>query len=274
MTIRVTDRTSHSELSKLAMCEKQWAYRYLDHAPIEEGADMTKRNLGTAIGRAANAFWQDQSYEFAINTMERDEGLLSNDNANLALWLMNRYHKVHAPARDAGTIRMVGFEIKLTGTIPGTRIELLAYLDNLALDPKGDLWLVERKTMRDWRRLNGIAVDPQVSRYVWLARSLGLPVRGVLYDAIRTYYWKRDEAKHPANESFRTLWLDRTEEEGEEAVKEMQATLKRRAVLLLGDRPIRNIGQHCDWCDHQEDCWNTLSFPYDGAPLPLMDKLI
>lgn len=277
----ITDRSSHTELSYLASCEKQWAYRYTERVDADPTADTSKRDLGSAVHAGARAFWNGRDHGAAIFDMGLDHDLREH-----AMWLTDRYVENYTSAREAESVRMVGSEVRFSATVPGTRVELAGWFDNLALDQSGHLWLVERKTMGDWSRLDTLEVDPQIDRYVWLGRQSGLPIRGVLYDAILTKRWIEDdtplksgprkgEAKappRPAEESFRALWLHRTDDQVAEAIEDVKGALRRRAVLLLGERPTRNIGRACGWCDFQERCWGELQFPYDQH-VPLDERL-
>lgn len=290
--------TSYSELSVLAECETKWQYKYLKRI---RGEQSTAQARGSAIHEAVAQWWDEPTlYMDEINPWP--EGAPDDpEEVETVEWLLRRYEEHHGPGRDAGSLRMIGHELYFEAPVPGTNVILRGYVDGLALDLQGGMWLIERKTMKDWQRLDLLEVDQQISLYIWLAQVIGLPVKGVIFDAIRTYRWKpekptltdievellatypkmgllskkllREKAKQvqaadpgverPAAESFHVAWLDRSPEHIAEALADVQAGAQRRALLANGARPQRNLGRHCGWCDHKPDCWAALSFPLE-----------
>jgi len=257
------EQTSYSELSLLARCEKAWAYRYLYRVKLPDRSVALQR--GSFVHDVVAAWWDnpDTTMTEQVVSWRQVNGATPED----AEWVVDRYEQRYMQARTEGGLRIIGHELRFTVPLPGTQVTVLAYLDGLVLDANGLMWVLERKTMRDWRRLNAIAVDPQVSLYVWAARSTGLPVAGVLYDAIRTYRWKGDR---PVDESFQSLWLARTQEQLDETVADMVAGVQRKALLASGMRPTRNLGMACDMCDYRERCWESISFGA-GTGVALLD---
>jgi len=257
------EQTSYSELSLLARCEKAWAYRYLDR--VETGERSVALRRGSFVHDVVAAWWDEPGTTMSaqVEYWRQMNGETPEDGE----WVVDRYEQRYEDARANGGLRIIGHELKFTVPIPGTQVSVLCYMDGLVLDSNGDMWVLERKTMRDWRRLNGIDVDPQVSLYVWAARASGLPVAGVLYDAIRTYRWKGDR---PVDESFQSLWLARTQAQLDETVADTVAGVQRKALIASGMRPTRNIGMSCDVCDYRQHCWDSLSFGA-GAGITMLD---
>lgn len=248
---------------------------------------------GTGIHELAGTWWTGDDEALAGKlaeielSLEDDEQLLAD-----TLWLFDRYRRHYGRARNSGSLRVIDTEHKLLAPIPGTDVSLVTYVDQIVKTSSG-LWVVERKTMRDWKRLNSIEVDPQVTIELFQVRNAGWPIKGVIYDAIRTYRWKpekptqkwlmenegltREQAKQqielhpgierPDDESFQLLYPDRHPEQITEAVADMQTAVRRRALLAAGERPVRNIGSACDNCPFREKCWNELSFGSDEVLL-------
>ncbi len=287
------ERASYSELSLLAHCEKAWTYRYLDMVPRGEGTEAMRR--GTFIHDVVGMWWDDPTTCMA-RLVNSYDGELPEDGE----WVALRYEQRYEDVRSAGLVRVIGNELKLVVRLPGTAVDILLYVDQLVLDQQGQMWLVERKTMKDWRRLDSIDVDQQVSTYVWAWRQAGIPVVGVIYDAIKTYRWVPEkptltalatevmagdpgltkkaatemarfrQAEHPGverpvEESFRALWLERTQEQLDETVADMVAAVQRKALLAAGMRPMRNIGQRCGSCDYRPMCWDSLAYGPNSA---------
>lgn len=287
------NRTSYTELAALAHCERQWWYKYVVGIRGEQSAQQAR---GSALHEAI-AVWWDQPDVGMADINPWPVGRPDDQEAELVEWLLTRYEEHHGPSREAGVLRMIGHELSFAAPVPGTGITLRAYIDGLGLDEDGGLWVVERKSMADWRRLGLLDVDRQRILYDWLVKANGLPIKGVIYDAIRTYRWKSEkptlaalkaeimeerggwvgtvkdlhamaqdrQAAHPgvdrpAAESFVTEWLTATPRMHEEALADVRAGLQRRGALAAGAPPQRNLNQACDWCDCKSDCWEELTF--------------
>lgn len=246
---------SFSELSTLAHCEQKWWYRYEEE--LEGGDQSNALYLGKLVGiltaqlRAGlswqlSSAWDDEWPEEVIYT---------------AQWLMERYEAHYGDPLTEGALvasRVVATELELTATLP-SGLQVYGFVDQLIEDHEHKLWLVERKTMKDWGRLDYISADPQLTIYAWLVRENGWNVTGIAYDAIKTYRWKRDE--HPAADSFQWLWLDRSEDQIQAALSEIGAAAHRRQNLAKGAWPLHNVGPLCRTCFYRERCWEEMAFP-------------
>jgi hypothetical protein len=286
-------RTSFTELSTLADCEQKWWLRYGEHR--DSGQTVAMRR-GSDIHECVSDWWWEPDRPMDDVIADHDWSGVEAEDVDTTIWLLRRYEQAHTHLRAEANLKIVGREVKFSQVLPSTGVEVVAYIDELALDGEGGLWIVERKTMRDWRRLNRLHVDPQLTLYVWVVRESGLPVRGVIFDAIRTYRWQpekptlaqieeqitaegsvyatkkalREEAKRrqeahpgvdrPLEDSFAVHYLDRTDTQIDEALADAASAVQRRALLATGVRPIRNIGSGCDMCSHRAECWDSLSF--------------
>lgn len=241
---------------------------------------------GTAIHELVGTWWTGDEELLALKTRMIYESM-SEEEWDHVSWLFDRYQQQYGAARNSGALRVVATEFKLLAPIPGTDVEMVTYVDQIVKLRDRGLWVVERKTMKDWRRLDTLEVDPQVSIALWQLRSAGWPIEGLMYDAIRTYRWQpmkptqaqimesegvnRATAKElleshagierPVEESFQLLYLDRHDAHIQQALEEARAGVRRRAVLGAGERPIRNIGMACSMCPYREQCWESLAFP-------------
>lgn len=230
------DHTSYSELSTLAGCEQRWWYRYVEDRE-DQPSDAMK--LGTSMHEFADAFW---CWDPLVIPPEAE-------------WLAERYMQHYADQRNS--VKVIESEMNLEWPLGATK--LVGHIDGLyKID--GKQWLVERKTMRDWRRLDSLDVDLQVSLYCWLARKNGIEFEGVVYDAIRTYAWKRDE--HPTSDSFQWLYLDRTDEQIDRAAQWALNLSARAHELASGELvPVRNLAAHvCGMCPYKVACWDEMAW--------------
>lgn len=186
-------KTSYSELSVLADCEKKWSYRYMgervDTPPSEA---MAK---GTLIHGGVNGFWSAGDWGRGLEQAWEELGsrydpAMYEQALADAEWILMRYEEVY---RDLiGNAEVVYTEKRLQSKIPGTSFSLFGYVDRM-VRIAGKLWLVETKTMKDWSRLDLITVDPQQTIYFDLASLTGYEPYGILFDAIRTYRWKPEK---------------------------------------------------------------------------------
>lgn len=262
--------TSFSELSTLADCERKWWYRYVVRP--ERGETAQPLALGSLVHTLIGKWWDSPFMvpeEVILNLPAGTWDEANEESRITALWLLDRYHRVYQDVRDTGQYRVIGTELKNEVMLPGTNGNVVQYLDQLFMDDQDRFWLVERKTMKDWRKLAQAMIDPQLTLYLWGLRDIGVPVAGVIFDCIRTYRWKRDE--HPPQDSFEWARIDRSPEHTEEAMADMQAAYMRRQMLTSGLRPIRNLGRACDSCDFRDHCWDELA-GYNSFGVELDDE--
>lgn len=292
------DVTSFTELTSLADCERKWAYKYLDR---EEGGDSTGRYLGRILHELIGAWWIGGDAQERAEDELRQLGHpdLADSEAEVALaakawWLYDRYTRHYGKDRADGTLRVLATELRLQRSLPGSDVEVVTYIDQIVQLRSAGIWAVERKTMADWTRLETLEVDPQVSLILWQLREDGWPVRGLLYDAIRTYQWKptqptltelkavnprhagetatdhndrmkviqaNSQIDRPLEDSFKQEYLDRTLVHQAHALSDAGAGVVRRAMLGAGLRPMRNVSTRtCGQCDHRVRCWTELGF--------------
>lgn len=228
---------SFSEMSTLSACEKKWQLTYdtADREPFEPSDAMALGSeMHTKLGQ--HYMGEDWTEEFV------------NPNS---LWLMERYVKHYADSPLKFEALEVPFAFKYWGTW------VFGWMDGLCRDENGDLWIAEFKTMGNWTKLNQLPVDKQVTLYIQAARAAGYDVKGVMYDAIRTYRWTGKNADdHGTDESFRRSWVTRTDEQIVECLEELDAAISVKTDLRYMLRsPIRNVGQNCDWCGVMPQCY-------------------
>lgn len=264
-----------SEVGSMANCEQAWWYRYgdPDAVPDEDtgSAAMTK---GTLYHAWWGEWWTTEGGLTNIDAArvvdaipEDRREFITEEIADDVMWMMRRFDQTWLPQKDEW--EMLANEVELEANIDGLLLQGRA--DGIVRHiPTARTYLAECKTMRDWRRLDILTVDPQLTHYWTLARACGYPIDGILYDAAKTYRWKRDEHKHPPDESFQRLFLDRSQAQADEATKQLHAFNDRRKDLTEINapwtapdrRPLRNISANtCSWCPWRARCWEELAFP-------------
>lgn len=239
------DSLSYSEAATLAGCEAKWNFSYVGERP--ESAKSAAMARGTEMHNLVQHWWPT------------GEILPTEDET--AAWLMERYARHYAADQQYQMVELL--EVERPFAVPlGEPWDghLFGFFDGSArvqgIVPHEGLWLYEIKTMGQWERLKQLPVDLQVSLYIYAARASGLPVRGVLFDAIRTQRWSRGPER-PTSESFERVWIERTQEELDAAVEQMYSALALRDGLT-GRRPrtpLKNVGQGCSWCQHRSACF-------------------
>ncbi len=237
------DAISYSEMSTLSQCEKKWKLTY-DNEEKQEKRPTPAMELGSEMHRLLGIWWGHG----APLGWDKTE----NDTAE---WLMDRYNE-HYMAQ-AAPLAMLQVEVPFAVKLPWGSY-LFGYFDGIVYDhEKDEFWIAEFKTMGNWSKLEQLQVDKQVTMYIWAANQLGMNVKGVMYDAIRTYKWTgKNAADHAPAESFERLFVERTEEQIQECLDELESAASVRVDLRYNLRvPIRNVGQGCSWCSCMPECY-------------------
>lgn len=183
-------KTSYTELSTLAECEQKWSYKYGGPEYVRTAATEAMLK-GTLSHVGATAFWKGTPWTEAIAAYVVDpENAVDQSTYSAVIgdveWLMARYQRHYAPL--SRNVEVIHVEKKLSAKVPGTKFSIYGYVDEM-WRVNGKLWLVERKTMKDWSRLDLVPVSPQETLYYWLAIQNGLEPYGLVFDALRTYRW-------------------------------------------------------------------------------------
>lgn len=256
-----------TEQNTLSMCEQKWWYRHVKGQEDPPSGPMTKGTLWHAFwdewwttpGGFDNVDWGKVLGRIPDDRQDDVTEQIAGD----VFWLAQRYDAWRPGGYEATDWRVVEQEIELEAKINGG-VRLQGRLDDIRLHvPTGKLYVGECKTMADWRRLDILEVDPQLSNYVNLARRNGYDVAGVFYDAARTYRWKRDEDKHPPSDSFREmLYLRDDPQIFQSELQTQQAALRAELIRDGVLQPLRNIGANtCNFCSYRDECYEDLAFP-------------
>lgn len=232
---------SYSEIATLSHCEKKWKLIYDPTAERPENEPSDAMELGSEMHALLGNWWRGDDY------------LCTDDET--AAWLMGRYHEMYMNI-DHQPLQMEAIEVPFAVKYYGRWI--FGWFDGLVRNIEtGELWIAEFKTMSNWSKLDQLPVDKQVTLYIWAARCMGLDVKGVMFDAIRTYRWTgKNKEEHPAEESFRREWVERTTEQMDEFEQELEAAISLKTDLFYNLRPaLRNVGQGCSWCSVMPQCY-------------------
>lgn len=189
------EKVSASELRTFLRCRREHAYRYgLGIEPIHEAQAFV---FGKAVHAALEAWWRSSGdarlpaalAALAEGDIEGRDALSAYDSAR-AEQMVRAYHAQWAE-QELDTISverefLAPLVHPITGE-PSAVVGLSGRIDALAVDLRGDVWIVEHKTAQSagpgpsWQRLR---MDLQCSIYMVGARALGYEPAGVLYDVL------------------------------------------------------------------------------------------
>lgn len=268
---------SYSQISRYLGCEQRYAYRYRDGFKSAPSYAMT---LGTVTHHLLDLWWTKQGIpdldtivQYTIDletTVETVE--MCNDIAEHALWLIRRYDKMYA--ENLETCEVVAVEKEIVFELPQIgeyRFGLLAKIDKLIMSQHyGGLVFLDHKTTGSFPKEDTLDIDPQFSIYHLALRSMGTPVVISLMDILYTY--RRTKSKktlewdeYPVEESFRRVPADRTDYALNVVASDCYEAMSRMITVRNGiQRPLRNVGTECGWCDFRAPCFEALQGDASG----------
>lgn len=291
------DVLGYSEANTLTSCERKWWY-INDQEPSSENAEKSLAlSKGTALHRLIAAWetgYDAEVLQEFRDTVDHED-LEQVEWAAEVEWLFDRYKRFYGASRlriIANELPLIA-RIPTTRTWFSTRgVDAIVQVPRSVDEEHAGLWHLERKTMKDWQRLIVLPVDQQVTTVQWLLREAGWAVRGTIFDAIRTYRFQdiqptlkeleerfpfqpmnmnRPEYRAwlkiqqasmaqeaPLEDSFRRVFLERTDAQVDGQLAELKAVASRWRELRLGATPARNIDRSCGWCSFKDDCWRSL----------------
>jgi len=193
---------SHSELSRLSLCEAQWDFSYGDTlAGSSLTAKVTAPRLreGRAWGRAVAAWHVSGGDASAARDAlvlaladdadeQRAEGVyLDDEHAAMSMRMIemvDHYAATSTPLRLIDPERHYDVSIpSRTGRRASSVYRLSGYLDGVNIDDDGRFWIVEFKLRGRLSSIEDLALDRQGRRYAWAwSRETGYDVAGVIYD--------------------------------------------------------------------------------------------
>jgi hypothetical protein len=159
---------------------------------------------------------------------------------------------------------LVALELPFDLPIPGVKdARVRGFMDGLVSIPAPNgvrvhatTKILEFKTMGRWGKEDRVWFDPQLLLYLWAARQL-FGVESAVFEAISTYDYKDG----PATKRFKRIELPYDQRAIDRLVDDLQRQAKRaRQILKNPGLAIRNVGEACTYCDHQQAClrpWET-----------------
>lgn len=273
------DLINFSEFSTLTQCERKYVYAY-EHKLEEEG-ERKGLHLGTLChqwfaswlsgnGAVLSETWTDDIEPGGKPGAQQSYSLSDFDPelVERAQWLAQRWSAAYGE-QPPSSWTIIGAERWMTRPFDG--FTLVGRCDGLVIID-GQLWLIELKTYGS--RPGPLAyaqVSPQLGCYsLLIEHEQGQRPFGVMMLGIYTYRWKRDEHKHPPEDSFDEALVVLGDDHLRTAINYLAQAVNRRNVLLgktyvVGfksgpplDMAIPNVGKDCSWCGFKAQCWNDL----------------
>lgn len=275
--VQAQELINYSEFWTLAGCEMKWTLGYLRGQ--EEPGERRGLNLGTLLHLGGDLWnrgefrgkgvylpkqWTDDINTGGKPGEERTIKLadFDPDVVNDAMWLLDRYVSTYGIAPPSSW-KVVDSERWLMAALDELKLLVgrtdgVLYVENDLYMPDG-WWLLERKSYASKGRLDYVHVDPQLVVYKLLveANYPGVELRGVIYDGIYTYRWKRDQ--HAPQDSFERKYVDISPEQIEVGKTWLYAAINRRRQLKLDPlQALPNVGMFCKMCGFKDECWARL----------------
>jgi RecB family exonuclease len=179
---------TNSEMRCFRACPRRHLHAYIEGMrPIERPQPL---RFGTLIHAALERWWKTRDLAETLHALEGEAD--PYDQAKATAMILG-----YTARWSLAGLTVAGVELEFraplvnpVSTYASRRYELGGKIDAIAIDDRGDTWVVEHKTTSEditygspyWKRLR---LDSQVSLYMVGARSLGFEPRGVLYDVLR-----------------------------------------------------------------------------------------
>ncbi len=189
-TLRQT--ISISEINSRLSCQVKHDFRYNRRlVPAEEREVLT---LGKAVHIGLEGWYLTRDIEHALRAMrEYLEGSAYRDDLIPLASGMLRGYVEHWRGQDDFEVMHVELPFRVPLITPSgmaSRIfDLVGRVDMVVRKPDGSVWVVEHKTLgaKDSQYFRRLETDFQIRAYVWaVSRFLGVPIKGVSYNVLRT----------------------------------------------------------------------------------------
>ena len=253
---------SNTRIGNFQRCAQRYIWAYLDKVEIPKSPGLRR---GEAQHAAVEPFYRDQLA--GMDSTPRIDRALSAaweifqpvgedmlKDWELMQRILLRYFREVAP-NDQWRVR----EVEVTwNTPPDSALDLTGRID-LIVEAGGKRFIVDHKFNKQVSTQH-LAVDPQVSTYLLLARILGVEVSGVIYNIIRMTEGGV-AVKEPVVRQTITRsqnWLDRWEQ---------QLRLIQQQIVDFHVSPVATLefGANCHWdCSFYEHCLAKMNSPVEG----------
>jgi len=183
---------SISEINSRLSCQVKHDFRYNRRlVPAEEREVLT---LGKAVHIGLEGWYLTRNIDHALQAMRDylERSAYGDDLIPLASGMLKGYVEHWRDQDDFEVLHVeLPFRVPLISPsgIASRIFDLVGRVDMVVRKPDGSLWVVEHKTVgvKDSQYFRRLETDFQVRAYVWaVSRFLGIEVRGILYNVLRS----------------------------------------------------------------------------------------
>lgn len=275
----MTLRISHSQLQTFDRCAFSWHITYekelvpIDSKSYFDFGNVVHKLLQIYYDAHKNRLAIDKCWDEVAEYAATQIALAGTNMDALSLYsrairLVRRYITEFAVHQDKGwTTLGVEYHFVIPLRTPGgIDYELEGYIDWIAEDPTGRIWIIDHKTVGNkfWTE-NELMMDPQMPFYEIGLRGLGKNIFGIQVNMLNSYDYKDFESVD-REKLFRRLPSYRNPHELEKIVEEMGLAVDAMEATRLTNIRRRSLKRDCSQCQHQELCLIDLKgIPIDGV---------
>lgn len=177
--------STNSMLKTFLRCPKQAEYKYYRRLkPKTTGRPLT---MGKWMHALLEAFYKGEDWKLVHHQLTHEYSKLFDEekdmlgNLPVDCAVLMRAYIWHYRDHEWD---ILGVEQMLETEFPDGSIFRGKY-DLLVKDEYG-IWLVDHKNYKTMPRFDVLMLDTQAPRYIWAARRLGIPVRGFIWNILKT----------------------------------------------------------------------------------------
>ncbi len=225
-----------TELSEFRTCRLSWSWAYQEGLIPKVERVGTALWFGTAVHHSLAKFYgEGVSPLEALLTWPGYQG----SSVPLLEGVLEHYEQTYRGDLDRWEV--LSIETPYRVRVPHTRSYLIGTFDLRVRDRvTGHVLIVDHKTRSYFDGSEDLELNEQATAYSWLARQIGQPARGVLWNEIR----KATPALNPrTTEFFRRTELVRSNVELDQFEEDLRRTVREMSSKHLVIYP--NPGIHC-----------------------------
>lgn len=251
---------SHSEVDAFRQCPFKWQLSYAERwVPPEVSPALAKGSLTHSVLER----WYASRIEGRTPiSMERvwdelelthPDGAPLDEVADLVMWMTDRYEKRYGDDTEWKVL-----DVERAVQLPiGRGWRIKGKIDLVMLNQRTQkTWIWDHKTGVRLPSAKDLDLDIQFTLYAWALRNSGVPVTGLVYNALRT---QRNKGPMDLDDSFSRTMLVRRPEQTEAVVRDFLASARESRRMLrtskVEDLPRHYDSERCGWrCSFTEAC--------------------
>lgn len=263
----MTLRISHSQLQTFDRCAFSWHITYekelvpIDSKSYFDFGNVVHKLLQIYYDAHKNRLAIDKCWDEVAEYAATQIALAGTNMDALSLYsrairLVRRYITEFAVHQDKGwTTLGVEYHFVIPLVSPGgIEYDLEGYIDWIAQDPNGRIWITDHKTVGNkfWTETE-VLMDPQIPFYEIGLRTLGKNVFGIQYNMLNSYDYKDFESVD-REKLFKRITSYRNPAELNGILEEMGLAVDQMAAVQQTNIRRRSLKRECSFCSHQELC--------------------